>query len=784
MEDSKKSRVFDNLSVIGIFILGFFLPIFFLPLQGVSVDAGKGIFVAILGLVSFTFWLIGRLFGGAFSLPKSPILLGAAILTLVVLVASFFSGSPDTSFIGRGFETGTSAFFAVTLILLFLSSIFFQPKKHVFYFYGAILSSSLLVVLFHIIRLVSGADVDVLSFGIFGNQISNFVGKWNDLSIFFGMTLLLSLITAELLRVGRTISLMLYAVIILSLFFIALINFTLTWTMLGAASLVLVVYGVYSNRQDTASFTTSARKVKLPVASLLVAVVSSVFILFSATLGSYLSTKLNVTQVEVRPSLSATFDVAKETLKKHPVFGSGPNRFVPEWLSYKPQAINNTLFWNTDFNTGFSIVTTSLITGGAAGFLAWVLFLAIFLYVGFRAMFDFSLNRHSRYLIVSSFILGAYLWTFVALYFPNITIYVFAFLFTGILVATMTDGNLIKRYSIALLGEPKLGFISVLLLIFLLIASISLSFLFSQKFLSLVYFQKSLYALNTEGNIDKTELYLNKAVKLSSQDVYYRASTELGIIKLNGLFAQSNIPQESFRAQFQSLLGAAIESARRATDIDKTNYLNFISLGRVYEAIIPLNIEGAYESAKDSYGKALSLNPESPSILLFLARLESLRNNASETRAYIEKALVKKPNYTEAAFFLSQFEAQQGNIQEAIKKTEEVSLLAPNDITVFFQLGFLKYNNRDYDGAVRALTRAVSLNPNYSNAKYFLGLSYQKTGQTKEAIGQFEDIELLNPANQEVKNILKNLRAGKDPFTNIAPPDNKPERRKKPPIEE
>ncbi|MEK7128742.1 MAG: tetratricopeptide repeat protein [Patescibacteria group bacterium] len=782
MEDSNKSRVFDSLSLVGVFILGFLIPIFFLPLQGISVDAGKGIFVAILGLVSFMLWLIGRLIGGSFSLPRSLILLGAAILTLAVLISSFFSESSDVSFMGQGFETGTFAFSAVALVLLFLSSVLFQPKRRALYFYGAILLSSLLVAIFHIVRLASG--VDTLSFGIFGNQTSNLVGKWNDLSIFFGLTLLLSLTTIELLSMGRIIKLMLFAAVILSLFFVALVNFTLTWAMLFVAALVLVIYGIYFNRQDTASPAISVRKVKLPVASVLVAVISLFFVLFPATLGSYLSTRLNITQVEVRPSLSATFDIAKETLKKHPILGSGPNRFTSEWLSYKPEGINNTFFWNTDFNTGFSAVTTSLVTGGAAGFLAWILFLAIFLYVGFNAMFNFSLNRVSRYLIVSSFILGAYLWAFILLYFPNITIYVLALLVTGILVATLTEEKIVKRYNITLLGEPKLGFISVIFLIFLLIASVSLGLLFSQRFLSLVYFQKGLYALNAEANIEKTELYLNKAVKLSNQDIYHRASAELGVIKLNGLFSQPNTSQDALRAQFQLILSSAIRSAKTATDVDKTNYLNFISLGRIYEVIGPLNITGAYESAKDSYSKALSLNPESPSILLSLARLEAARNNSDEARAYITKALAKKPNYTEAVFFLSQLEAQLGNIKEAIKRTEEVSMLAPDDITVFFQLGLLKYNNRDYDGAIAALLRAVSLNSDYSNAKYFLGLSYQKEGRTEGAIKQFEGIELLNPANQEVKNILKNLRAGKDPFTNIAPPDNKPERRKKPPIEE
>ncbi len=787
MEDQNKRSAFDKFSFGAIFLLGFLLPIFFLPINGIPLDASKAILVALFTLVSFSLWLLGRLVDGAFSLPKSVIFLGSGILGLSVLLASLLSPAPYVSLIGQGFETGTFAFFAISLVLLFLSANFFESRERVFYFYGALLASALLVALFQIIRLVVGADT--LSLGIFQSQVSNLVGKWNDLSIFFGLTALLSLITVEFLSLTRGRSLLMYAVIVLSLFFLALINFSLVWLVVGIVALSLVIYGIYANRLpagagESVAPTVTMREVKLPMASLAVALVSFVFFISSTTLGSYLPTKFNISQLEVRPSLSATLEIAKKTLKENPLFGSGPNRFTSEWLLHKPDGINSSIFWNTDFNSGFGIVPTSLVTNGIVGFLAWILFLGLFLYSGFRAMFNFSLNRLARYLIVSSFVLSAYLWTFVVFYVPNTTLYILAFILTGVLVATLQSENLSGRFTLRLLSEPKSGFISVLLIIFLLIGSVSLGYLFVERFSSYAYFQKSLSALNDEGSLDKTEIYLGKAIKLSDQDVYYRANSELGLIKLNNLLQQTSIPQDTLRTEFQTLLGAAIDSARRATELDKTNYGNFVSLGRVYEAIVPLNITGAYESAKDSYNKALALNPESPAIFLTLARLEVARNNIKEGRAYIDKALAKKQNYTEAVFFLSQLEAREGNIREAIRRTEEASLLAPNDLIVFFQLGLLKYSDRNYAGSISALERAISLSPNYSNAKYFLGLSYQEVGRVKDAIKQFEEVRALNPDNQEVKNILANLKAGRAPFANIPPPDNKPEARPKPPIEE
>ncbi|GAI09342.1 unnamed protein product, partial [marine sediment metagenome] len=65
------------------------------------------------------------------------------------------------------------------------------------------------------------------------------------------------------------------------------------------------------------------------------------------------------------------------------------------------------------------------------------------------------------------------------------------------------------------------------------------------------------------------------------------------------------------------------------------------------------------------------------------------------------------------------------------------------------------------------LERAVELSPAYSNARYFLGLIYDRKGKTQEAIKQFEVIAGLNPENQEVKKILSNLKAGKPALEGI-----------------
>jgi len=222
-----------------------------------------------------------------------------------------------------------------------------------------------------------------------------------------------------------------------------------------------------------------------------------------------------------------------------------------------------------------------------------------------------------------------------------------------------------------------------------------------------------------------------------------------------------------------------VQNAIRA---NPQNYQNWMVLGRIYAGVLPLGFPGAYDKAKEAYAKAAEISPVSPLLALENARLEALNNNPTKAKEYIGQAIQLKNNYTDAVYLLSQIEIAAGNIKGAIQSVEAAAFLTPNDLTAFFQLGFLRYSDKNYKDAVPALERAVQLNESYSNARYFLGLSYDKLGKTQEAIAQFTRVAELNPDNAEVASIIKNLKAGKEPFA--AAKVEKPEKRKTPPVKD
>lgn len=775
-----------------LFALAFLLPIFFIPSVALPFAGAKALLLSLLTLLALALFLIARLKDGVFVLPQTALPAALGVIVVLFALSGFLSGSAAVSFVGQGFEVGTVLSVLVGALLAVLIPLLFRSREQVFGHYLAFLAAFFLIAFFHLLRLLFGADF--LSMGVFTDTVSNSVGKWNDLGIFFGAAAFLALVTNEFLSLNRLFRTLVYLALAVSLFFLAVINFKIVWATLGLFSLVFLVYLISFGRSAADADASgelnpapagSLRRV--PVPSLAVLLVSVLFMLAGTTIGGALASFFGISQIEARPSWQATFSVSRQALVADPLLGVGPNQFVKSWLQFKPAGINQTIFWNTDFNYGVGLIPTFLATSGILGLLAWGVFFLLFLYAGFTAVLaDFS-DAFSRYLVVSSFFVSLFFWIFTVFYVPSVVIFAFAFLFTGLFIAALGAAGGARTKVVSFVADPKMGFVSVLALILLLIGSVTLGYFLTQKYVAAAYFQKGVLAANRAGNINEAERLISRAALVSPADLYYRYLAEIALVRMNTALSQNpnSVSAESLRSQLQNLFGAALANARQAVALNSAQYENLMELGRVYEAVVPLRIEGAYENAKQNYEQALALNPHSPAILLTLARLEAAKGDNAKAREGIARSLGEKGNYTEAIFLLSQIEAQEGNIKAAIRSVEAASVIAPNDPAVFFQLGLLRYNDRDFRGAASALERAVALNSVYANAKYFLGLSYEKIGRDADAIQQFSDLKATNPDNAEVDLILRNLKAGRNPFAEAAPPiDDTPEKRPKLPVKE
>ncbi len=779
-----KGSMLDALSARIMLVMVALVPFFFIPSSVFSFSFTKMMLLVAGVLLPVLFWLLARLKDGMLELPKGKLFLVGFSVPAAYLLASLFSEVPQVSFIARGFEIDTFFTVFVLFMLMFLVPTLFKGYDRLAKVYAGFFISFVVVSLFQILRLIFG--VEFLSFGtLFQNTISNLVGKWNDLGVFFGLGTVLSLATLELLPVSKKSKVLLYIGLVVSLFFLVLVNFTTVWVMLGLISLFFMVYRVMFNQAGGDGQTWSMSKLISPT-SLVVFVISLVFVVAGGSIGESVSSTFDISQIEARPSWGATMEIAQHALQEDVLFGAGPNRFSAQWLEHKPDGINETIFWNTDFNAGIGLLPSTIATTGILGTLAWLGFLLMFVWYGVRSLMTSNTEDElSKYLNLSSFLGALFLWVFAIFYVPNIAILTLTFFFSGIFIASQITSGKISTFKVSFVHNPRAGFASVFVIVVLLIGTVTLGYVYVNKYVAFTTYQSGIRTFNEDADIDMAETKMLSAVNRSEHDSFYRTLAQLNIERLSQVVNQQDVEQEVLQGQFQTVLGAAIANATAATNFDAQNYQNWRSLGQVYASVVPLGIEGAYENAKAAYEQALVLNPHGPSLYLTLARLDAVNGDLDSARTYITRAVEEKGNYTEAVFFLSQIEASEGNIQAAINSVEAAATISPNDPTIFFQLGLLNFNIQAYNEAILALERAVLLSPTYSNAKYFLGLSYYNTDRLEDAIGQFEDVATLNPENAEVQAILANLQAGNEPFEGFQTEEvESPEDRDSLPIQE
>lgn len=781
-------RVFFDKLIFGVLLgVTFLVPVFFLPVSFLPVQFGTSLLFAFGVVFAILVYIVSGLVYGSLELPKASkyILSFIFVVPVVYTLAGISNGFSRMSFIGYTFDISTVGFMVLAFAYLFLVSLLFREDKRVFYSYLAFVVSSILLSIFLVIRIIYG--VDVLSFGVFTSLTSTMIGSWNNVGIFFGIGALLSLLTYEMVSASKLMKVILTIALLLSMFFLSLVNFGVIWIILGITSFLFILYKIFSIESYDSESTSFVQKIKrIPLYSSLVLFVSVVFVVWGGLVGGYLVERFDAGNIEIRPTLSVTMEIARNTLASHPLFGAGPNKFVNEWLMWKPQDIISTTLWNVDFTSGIGLLPTFVVTTGLIGTLSWLLFLGFYLYIGIKSIFIRTGDSFKKYLVVSSFFVSLYLWIMTMVYVPSTVIFILTFFFTGLFFASLYLSGSIQIEKKVFSGSPRDGFLSSLLFVSLIALSIGLGYGLLKSSESLWYFQKSSYALNTEGNITSSEEHMAKAIDSVPLDIYYRALSEIQLLKLNAVVSQdtTKIKAEDIQKQFRDVLTDAIRAGKYATAADPKNYLNWVSLGRVYDAVsLPeLKVEGAYEEALKAYGEALRINPKNPSIYVLFSRLAVTAGDLKKAREYALNAIQTKNNYLDAYFLLSQIEVSDNNLRGAIESATAASIIDPTNSAVLFQLGLLKYNNKDYSGAVTSLLEAIKITPDYANAKYFLGLSYESIGLTEKAIEQFEELKKTNPDNQDVAIILDNLKAGKPIFVDAD--EDKPESASKLPVKE
>ncbi len=494
-------------------------------------------------------------------------------------------------------------------------------------------------------------------------------------------------------------------------------------------------------------------------------VISLFFIIGGSTIGNALSSAFGTGFIDVRPSWQATFDVGSHTFAASPLFGSGPGTFGEEWLKHRDRALNETIFWNVDFVSGVGYIPTGIVTTGIIGTLAWLALLGAFLFAGARMLLvRLPQGRFMRYVAAFSFLGSLYVFALAMLATPGPVVLAAGFACLGIFISSMRHGKDRFELGIIFSRNPRIGFVIVFLLTILLLATVYGAYTVTIRYLANLGYAQANNAL-AQGDVNAAEAAVVQSLSFAQTDRAYRLAAAVGVARMNEIIASETLAPSDAQQQFQTALSASIEAAQNATKIAPNNYQNWLTLGAVYQSVVPLNIEGALTEAQNAYARAAALAPSNPTVPFTLAQLDIIGQDAAGAEAHLLEAITLKRDYTQAILIYSQLQVQLGKAQEALQAVEAAIYFAPNDAATLFQAGILRLGTGDRAGAIQALARAVELNTSYANARFFLAVAYASSGDNEAAIAQLKEVAALSAENAAaVAEDMAALEAGKNPY--------------------
>ncbi len=748
----------------------FLLPFFFVPNALFPLQFSK-VMLALCALVAIVVILAAQtLRSGTFSTRWSWLTLAVAALPVTYAVSSVFSSVPSLSFFGYQLDQDTFGFIALAAALALAVSLAVTSEKRIFYTLYGLLFGVWVLFLFQCIQLFFGTPIGL---GIFSSPIQNLLGKWNDVGLFAGLVASLVLLSLEVLPLSVFATLVLAATLLLSLIILTIVNVPLAWLLLGIVAFATLIFSIM--RYHAVSARASEAKAR-GVASCLVLGVVIFFVFFGSGAAGALQNRLNIRALEVSPSFSGTLGVLENVYAKSPFFGSGPNTFSSQWFLYRPPETLSTVFWATEFTAGFGYIPTAFTTGGMLVGAGWLLLIGLFLFLAVRALLTTPVASDQSYFLLVATALGSvFLLAVHVFYVPSQSLTLLLFVFLGLFMASVGATPLSRPLSVSFGQNPRLGFLTVLLIAVTTVISLVSVYAAGEVYASSVFEARAL-ARSNAGDIPGALSLARQAVALSPQDRYYRTLTTLELAELGALI-RSGASDVKTQQAFQSGLTQAINASREAVNLDPLSYDNWMNRASVYAAVVPLQIQGAIENAMVGFETARKLNPRSPEVDYQEAALKAYANDYEGARKAAEASIAKKADYTPAILLLAQISLNEGNIADAISSLTSALVFTPEDPSLLYQLGLLQLQNKEYQNAADSFTDALSVAPDFANAAFFLAQADVFLGKTGDALSLFKGLEVKNPDNAVLKDVIAKLESGVNPFAGAAttlPPETPP----------
>jgi tetratricopeptide (TPR) repeat protein/O-antigen ligase len=604
-------------------------------------------------------------------------------------------------------------------LALFLTVIAAKNTNRLFALQISILVSFAVVFLYHAVRLFVGPEF--LSFGIFDQVTSTFLGRWHELSIFGGLVLMFLISSLEYLTLRPLVRWFALLGSLLTLAIMAVSGFNALWFIIAFIMLCIVV-SKYISMKSFAPY------------ALGVFIIAGVFAFFPTSTTSPVMKHFGITENEVSLPWQTTVDIAAGVIKSAPLLGSGPNQFTTAYNMFKPAYMNNTQAWSVDFISGVGLVPTLALTTGVLGIIAWIFFIVILLKKSLIVLISKAKKTPSHYLVISLLIGSVFMWLIAIVYSPTYSLWLITFVVTGMFVSAISlkgseTGEISPVgehiLSVKFEGSSKKKIVAAILVAVFGTAFILWGVLYMRSTIAQVYFQSG---VGEKTSIKTAQEKFIKAMNWHYTDLYSRSLSTAYAIDfqnfLNEKLSGGQMLSATDTEMVSPTIKAAVDAADRAITLNPTNYVNYLEKAKILGVLALTKVDKAHETAIDLYQKVVTLSPNNPIVFYQAGLLEMNLGNKELALKFFGAAIQMKADYTDA----------------------------------IAMLGSVLYESKSYENALAAFNRVIELNPNYQNIHYFKALSLVGLERITDAIAELELAAKANPTETIISKYLNELK--------------------------
>ena len=681
--------MFKKIPKIAVYAVLFLIPIFTLPFTSNVLDFQKQFLLFIITSLGFLFWAWGTLSEKKLVANRSPLHFFVAAFVAVALISSIFSLYSYGSLWGNPLPVAESFITVFSFALLYLLIVNNFKKEESYKLIAVTAVSASIAAVYAMIQSFGFYLLPFLNYT--KSPAFNTIGTTNSLSLYaaiilaaiFPMALTSKNPYRRLMMVCGGILFLTIAFFngVVTIYFpskIAGANYDLSltpWIVLAAGALAAFIFSVSNSK-----FINKNANIKNgSFALLFVALLFVVFNVFAKDMvagiwnrGGSASNQSMEAALHQQTAADIAINVLKQSTQSF-LLGSGPGTFIYDYVKFKPQSVNqDSVGWNLTFFAGASEAVNRVATTGLLGLIAFLLIIGIWTSEGFR-----SLTGEGEESVLPLAVFGGWVAIVVALfYYPfNLSLMMLFWLFLGLII--IMDGS---KCVVLPLRSVRLNYAISLIFVSLTILELGLLVWTAKRYYAEVEYLAAANALQKNdltGAVKDLETAANSTDRL--QDNYLTGLSQVYLAQAQQELNKKDAKPEDALQAAEPYLKTAVDAAMLSTDsANPSNSTNWAVRGYIYRQLIGVS-DGFDTWAVNMYQKALSLEPNNPSLWTEIGQVYMKKNDLDKAKESFNKAISLRPGYIDPHYYLALIFDQQGDKEGAIKELEAIGQLLPSD---------------------------------------------------------------------------------------------------------